>query len=297
MITRNVTFDEKGLINRCYAPEDSVSKQQASNPEQKTVKPEQQSLKTDLGLDSMPVQKSSKKQSIPNQNRVTFHLDGEGTSGSSDIPNQVEVSTPPGSPEQERGVALGKPKRKVKKPVRYGIDEVISYCHTGDGPETPQEALSTPDSKRCKDAMDSEIASLHKNQTWKLVDLPSKAHAIGCKWIFTVKEDSTAPNGLKHKARLVAKGQKKGVDYNEVFSPVVRHTSIRLLLSIVCHENMELEQMDVKTAFLHGDLEETIYMKQPPNYEAKGQEEKVCLLKKSLYGLKQALNLYKVIYK
>ena len=86
----------------------------------------------------------------------------------------------------------------------------------------------------------------------------------------------------------MAKGysQVQGVDFNEVFSPVVKHTSIRVLLSLVATKDLELEQLDVKTAFLHGDLEEQIYMKQPEGFEAAGNEDHVCLLKKSLYGLK-----------
>ena len=80
----------------------------------------------------------------------------------------------------------------------------------------------------------------------------------------------------------------EGVDYTEVFSPVVKHTSIRILLALAAHFDWELHQLDVKTAFLHGDLEETIYMVQPKGFEKAGEEQKVCLLKKSLYGLKQS---------
>lgn len=89
---------------------------------------------------------------------------------------------------------------------------------------------------------------------------------------------------------MVAKGysQRKGIDYDEVFSPVVRHTSIRILLTLVASYDMELEQMDVKTAFLHGDLEEVIYMEQPEGFMQPGTEHLVCRLKKSLYGLEQS---------
>lgn len=88
----------------------------------------------------------------------------------------------------------------------------------------------------------------------------------------------------------MAKGftQREGIDYTKIFSPVVKHTSIRMLLSLVIERGLELEQLDVKTAFLHGHLDETIYMKQPEGYTQKGNEEMVCLLKKSLYGLKQS---------
>jgi hypothetical protein len=94
----------------------------------------------------------------------------------------------------------------------------------------------------------------------------------------------------RYKARLVVKGfaQKKGIDFDEIFSPVVKMTSIRTILSLVVVEDLHLEQLDVKTTFLHGDLEEEIYMQQPHGYEVKGKENLVCRLKKRLYGLKQS---------
>lgn len=111
---------------------------------------------------------------------------------------------------------------------------------------------------------------------------------IRCKWIFKRKVEATLRNKARYKARLVAKGytQKEGIDYNEVFSPVVKHSSIRILMAVVCLNDWELQQMDVKTAFLHGELEESIYMEQPEGFIEPGNEDKVCLLKRSLYGLK-----------
>ena len=96
--------------------------------------------------------------------------------------------------------------------------------------------------------------------------------------------------GNKFKVRLMAKGfsQIEGIDYHEVFSPVVKHTSMRLILAINAIQNLELEQLDVKTAFLHGYLDEKILMTQPEGFEVKGKEDKVCLLKRSRYGLKQS---------
>ena len=97
-------------------------------------------------------------------------------------------------------------------------------------------------------------------------------------------------NPPRYKARIVVKGfqQKKGVDFDEIFAPVVKMTSIRTVLSIAASMNLEVEQLDVKTTFLHGDLEEEIYMQQPEGFEKRGKEHLVCRLKKSLYGLKQA---------
>jgi hypothetical protein len=104
------------------------------------------------------------------------------------------------------------------------------------------------------------------------------------------KVSSIRKGGEKFKARLVTKGysQQKVVDYEEIFFPVVKHTSIRIVLALVVHYDMALEQMDVKTAFLHGDLDEQIYMEQPEGFSQPGQEHLVCKLKKSLYGLKQS---------
>ena len=97
------------------------------------------------------------------------------------------------------------------------------------------------------------------------------------------------PDGSRrYKARLVVKGfqQKQGIDFTEIFSPVVKMTTIRVILSIVAAENLHLEQLDVKTAFLHGDLEEDIYMVQPEGFNVPGKENLVCKLHKSLYGFR-----------
>ena len=122
-----------------------------------------------------------------------------------------------------------------------------------------------------------------------MVKLPKGKKAIGCKWVYK-KEGIHGVENARFKARLVAKGfsQKKGIDYDEVFSHVVKHTSIRVLLAMVALFDMELEHLDVKTAFLHGELEETIYMTHPEGHFVKGKEDYVCKLIKSLYGLKQS---------
>ncbi|KAE8686610.1 Detected protein of unknown function [Hibiscus syriacus] len=128
------------------------------------------------------------------------------------------------------------------------------------------------------------------NQTWKLASLPKGKKAIGCKWVYAKTDVFPNKNNIRYKARLVAKGyaQTEGVDYNEVFSPVVKHSSIRILLALVAQLDLELVQMDVKTAFLHGDLDEEIYMTQPDGFKVAEKEEMVCKLEKSLYELKQS---------
>ena len=117
---------------------------------------------------------------------------------------------------------------------------------------------------------------------------PLGKKALHNKWVYKLKEEEGGKK--RFKARLVVKGfaQKKGIDFDEIFSPVVKMTSIRTVLSLVATEDLHLEQLVVKTTLLHGDLDEEIYMAQPWGFEVKGKENLVCKLKKSLYGLKQA---------
>jgi len=135
--------------------------------------------------------------------------------------------------------------------------------------------------------MNSEICSLNENETWTLEQLPSGRKAIPCKWVYKIKQN---PDGSidRYKARLVIKGcsQRKGVDYGQTFSHVVRASSIRALIGIAASQKMVLTQFDVSTAFLYGQLEEEIYMEQSECFN--DGSERVCRLKRSLYGLKQA---------
>uniref|UniRef100_A0A2N9IG39 Integrase catalytic domain-containing protein n=1 Tax=Fagus sylvatica TaxID=28930 RepID=A0A2N9IG39_FAGSY len=151
------------------------------------------------------------------------------------------------------------------------------------------EALHSPDRDEWMTAMQEEMSSMDKNNVWELVDLSPGRKTIGNKWVLKVKRKADGSID-RYKARLVAKGytQREGIDYEDTFSPVVRFASIRLILSIVAKQDLELFQMDVKTAFLNGELDEEIYMAQPAGFEAKGHERKVCRLKRSIYGLKQS---------
>ncbi|GAU22946.1 hypothetical protein TSUD_326740 [Trifolium subterraneum] len=139
-----------------------------------------------------------------------------------------------------------------------------------------------------KKAMDSEIASIEANNTWELTALPKGAKRIGVKWIYKTKYNEQGKIE-KHKARLVAKGysQQHGIDYNEVFAPVARWDTIRTILAIATASDWYVFQLDVKSTFLHGELDEEVYVEQPLGYE-KGNKDMVYRLKKSLYGLRQA---------
>jgi hypothetical protein len=137
--------------------------------------------------------------------------------------------------------------------------------------------------------MDDELGSIRDNNTWKLVDLPNNHKAIGLKWVYKIKKDAKGYL-VKHKARLVAKGyvQEQGVDFEEVFASIARMESVRLLMALAAQESWKLHHMDVKSVFLNGELEEEVYVKQPPGYIKEGEEHKVLKLHKALYGLRQA---------
>ena len=126
--------------------------------------------------------------------------------------------------------------------------------------------------------MKEEMNFVEKNQTWVLTKLPKGKKALQKKCVYSVKEEHD--DKKTYKARLVVKGfqQLRGIDYTKVFSPVVKMTTIRLVLSIVAAENLHVEQLDVKTAFLHGDLDKDIYMQQLEGFKAPGREELVCRL-------------------
>nr|KAJ0192903.1 hypothetical protein LSAT_V11C800431030 [Lactuca sativa] len=172
-------------------------------------------------------------------------------------------------------------------------NETISqhqYCfNIEEDPKTFSEAMASRDVHFWKEAIHDEIDSIMHNNTWVLDDLPPGCKALGCKWILKrkMKVDGTID---KYKARLVIQGfrQKEDIDFFDTYAHVARISTIRLLLALAAIHNLVIHQMDVKTAFLNGDLDEEIYMKQPEGFVMLGNEHKVCKLKKSLYGLKQA---------
>ncbi|KAL1204544.1 Retrovirus-related Pol polyprotein from transposon RE2 [Cardamine amara subsp. amara] len=165
--------------------------------------------------------------------------------------------------------------------------QIIEACfRVAEEPKSYDDACVN---KEWRYAMKEEIKMIEKNQTWLLVDRPEKKNIIGVKWIYRIKTDANG-NPTKYKARLVARGfsQEYGVDYLETFAPVSRHDTIRAILALAAQMKWKLYQMDVKSAFLNGDLEEEIYVEQPPGFVRKGEEDKVFQLRKALYGLKQA---------
>ena len=141
--------------------------------------------------------------------------------------------------------------------------------------------------------MSSEFNSTTDNHTWDLVEIQKFMNIVGCRWVFTIKYH---PNGEidRYKARIVAKGyhQQPGVDYTDTFSPVIKSTTIRIVLGLAVNNNWPIRQIDVNTAFLQGRIKEQVFMCQPPGFSDPAKPNHVCRLKKAIYGLKQALRAW-----
>ncbi|RVW18006.1 Retrovirus-related Pol polyprotein from transposon TNT 1-94 [Vitis vinifera] len=218
--------------------------------------------------------------SVPMEFRLPEEVWSGGEEDKENVNSQVDLSTPV--------VEVRRSSRNIRPSQRYS--PVLNYLLLTDGgePECYDEALQDENSSKWELAMKDEMDSLLGNQTWELTELPVGKKALHNKWVYRIKNEHDGSK--RYKARLVVKGfqQKEGIDYTEIFSPVVKMSTIRLVLGMVAVENLHLEQLDVKTAFLHGDLEEDLYMIQPEGFIVQGQENLVCKLRKSLYGLKQA---------
>ena len=234
---------------------------------------------------------------VPRQKEI----DLEEIQESPDKELDVGTSNQPSMVDTEQGKAavpdtlpIPTPRRSGRahhEPERYGflISEGNELLVDQDEPTNYREAMAGPESAKWREAMESEINSMSDNQVWELVDPTPGFRPVGCKWVF--KKKTNMDNTLDtFKARLVAKGftQTPGVDYDETFSPVAMLKSIRILLAIAAFHDYEIWQMDVKTAFLNGKLSEEVYMTQPEGFIHPKYPNKVCRLKKSIYGLKQA---------
>jgi histone deacetylase 1/2 len=162
----------------------------------------------------------------------------------------------------------------------------MSASHVFEEPTSVEQALGD---KNWAATMDAEYRALVENKIWHLVPKPKGKNIIGCKWVFKIKRKSDGSID-RYKGRLVAKGYKQryGIDYEDTFSPVVKAATIRLILSLDVSKDWCLRQLDVQNGFLHGILEEELYMSQPAGYVDEAHPDYVCELDKALYGLKQA---------
>jgi hypothetical protein len=156
-------------------------------------------------------------------------------------------------------------------------------------PRTYRQAVGGGDAKQWEQSMEEEVNSLKENNTWTLVNRPNDRAVLTGKWVYKHKR---GPNGeiLRYKSRWVVRGfeQREGLDYNDTFATVVKPMSYKLLFAIAAANDLEIEQMDVKTAFLYGDIDVEVYVEQPEGFGEIGKSDKVCKLNKALYGLKQS---------
>jgi hypothetical protein len=176
--------------------------------------------------------------------------------------------------------------RQVKRPKPFSNYTALICDLPDEEPTCSEEAIQR---KEWADAMTEEYQSIMKNEVWEIVPRSKNKDGVSYRWLFKIKH---AANGSieKYKARFVARGfsQKEGIDYEETFAPVARYTSIRTIIALAAKMKWKLHQMDVKTTFLNGVIEEEVYIEQPQGFEVEDRKSHVCRLKKALYGLKQA---------
>ncbi|KAD3641993.1 hypothetical protein E3N88_31217 [Mikania micrantha] len=201
--------------------------------------------------------------------------------GSTPIPKYDQFASAADSASRPRPANL-RPNPKQSKPTTYTTSRGSPLTE----PKTFAAANKDP---HWQTAMAAEYSALLRNNTWTLVPRVPGTNVVACKWVYKIKTDQQGAI-QRYKARLVAKGfsQQQGIDYHETCSPVVKPTTIRVVLSVAFSNKWSLRQLDVQNAFLHGDLKETVYLQQPPGFVDPQKPDHVCLLHKSLYGLKQA---------
>ena len=270
---------------------DNPSHEEPTIPED-AMPPVQKNEEPVIPEDAMPPVQKNEEPAIPEEAKSPVQRN------ESALPENVETV---GAPSEEapvrrtyddafmEGVQNLGPVRQRRMPSRFQDYDCLLVNSEIDEPKTVHEALSGEQSIQWREAMESEYSSLLKNDTWDLVPPPEGKNIVGSRWVLKVKRDE---NGCidRFKARLVAQGysQVKGVDYDEVFSPVARYTSVRSLLALANEHDLEIHQMDVKTAFLNGSLDCEIFMSQPEGFVDPDKPSHVCKLKKSIYGLKQS---------
>ncbi len=256
------------------------------------------------GSSSTPWKRRSRSSNIVDGTSQTsskkFHVNDESSDSKKSVGEESRIPsvTTPGArmakkalktPNNNNGVRRS---TRVKYPVqRLTYDGFVAHRYAymvrviqEVEPTYFEQVIGNP---KWDNAMDEKMAALDANATWELVALPKDKKTIGCKWVYKVKHNA---NGFvnRYKARLVAKGyaQTYGIDHEKIYSPVAKMTIVRAIIAMAAAKGWSLHQMDVKNDFLHGDLQEEVYMEQPPGYVDQTHPNLVCRLKKALYGLK-----------
>ncbi|PKU62264.1 Retrovirus-related Pol polyprotein from transposon TNT 1-94 [Dendrobium catenatum] len=276
-ISRHVTFNESQFPYRTTNP----VKPTTFSHSQHTTPP---MLLIPTSLASKPVPTPTSK---PLHTSASITTTDHSLSSINEIPFPISVTSNIPTPS-----APHLPSHHMQTRLKSGISkpkQILSLLTAHSPNPTPTTYAQAVKHSHWRQAMSEEFHALQKQATWTLVPAPDHTPILGCKWTFKIK---LLPNGQvdRYKARLVAQGydQQYGVNYTETFSPVAKMTTIRILLTLALNRNWQILQLDVSNAFLHGDLSENIYMRQPPGFVDSASPSSVCKLNKSLYGLKQA---------
>lgn len=180
-------------------------------------------------------------------------------------------------------------KRQRRVPDRYGYSNMCKNNEDLDEDSlTYEEVMSGPEREQWCNAMEEELKSFHENEAWEIVNKPSDAKVVQCRWVY--KKKLNIDNTVRYRARLVAKGytQREGIDYKETFSPVLKYSTLKLLFALSVKLDLNITHLDVTTAFLNGRLDETVYMELPQNFKCDSNQNEVLKLKRAIYGLKQS---------
>nr|AAP46197.1 putative gag-pol polyprotein [Oryza sativa Japonica Group] len=231
-----------------------------------------------------PDENSGDTDSVENNNELN-----NDTQQTSEAQNE-EIIEEPSQPSVIENEPLRRSQRERRSAIPNYYDVYLGEnIGKVDDPTSFKEAITSEHSSKWLEVMDDELKSMSHNGVWDLVEIPKGSKTVGCKWVYKTKLDSKGKIE-RFKARLVAKGfsQREGIDYNETFSPVSKKDSFRIVMALVAHYDLELHQMDVKTAFLNGELHEDVYMAEPEGFVMEGKDHLACKLKKSIYELKQA---------
>ncbi|UYV72434.1 hypothetical protein LAZ67_9003118 [Cordylochernes scorpioides] len=240
--------------------------------------------------DTLPsVHFSSKEASFQEESNADQPVDREteeliGTTGGID---QLSETLPENL--RSHPMTLRSHGKTAESPEEDNSGGQINATSAEDDNPTYEEAMNSPEVANWIEAIEEERESLERHDVWQLQDLPKGIKPLKCRWVLN-KKINAVDGTTRYKARLVAKGftQRRGIDYNEVYTPVSSFETIRLLTAIATEKDWFIDQFDVKSAYLHGTLNETIYMEQPECFKKPGEENLFCKLKKSIYGLKQS---------
>lgn len=269
VVRRNCRFDESNVM---HSTAQSYVRYEDSDSDKST---DDESMHGDGGAGNED-DTASEADTVPE--------DSGGAGGDTDVDMADERHNAPNAPSK-RTTAEPKLTRAAAKKARHAL--VATGANLPETPASYSEMIQRPDREQWEPACDEEINALQELNVFEVVDKPAGVQPLTGKWVFELKCDKEG-NITRYRARLVVRGhkQRSGIDYNEVFSPVAKAETIRMMLAYAAAHDLQIEQIDVRTAFLYGDLHENIYMEPPEGYDFGG--EKVWKLNKSLYGLKQA---------